>query len=37
MQTTCLKCEIIYDPKKYESCPKCQQEDDFNNGPWKVK
>ena len=20
-----------------ESCPKCQQENDFNNGPWKVK
>ncbi len=37
MQTTCLKCETVYNSKQYKFCPRCQQEDDFNNGPWKVK
>ena len=35
MQKTCPKCEPIYNTEKYQFCPKCQQEYDFNNGPWK--
>ena len=35
MQKTCPKCETIYNTEKYQFCPKCQQEYDFNNGPWK--
>ncbi len=34
-KTTCLKCETIYDSNKYPSCPRCEQINDFENGPWK--
>ena len=33
--TTCSKCETIYDSSKYQSCPRCEQINDFENGPWK--
>ena len=32
---TCLKCETIYDSSVYEFCPRCEQTNVFENGPWK--
>jgi len=35
MIVTCPKCSIIYDEETYSSCPRCQEQQDFDNGPWK--
>jgi len=35
IQKTCFKCETSYNTEKYQFCPRCQQENDFNNEPWK--
>ena len=37
MLVTCPKCAIIYNTDKFDNCPKCQEQYDFDNGPWKVK
>jgi len=36
MMITCPKCETIYDEEKYTYCPKCREQYEFDNGPWKV-
>jgi len=32
---TCPKCSILYNTNKFEYCPKCREQYDFDNGPWK--
>ena len=32
MNTECRKCESLYDNQQYKSCPKCQQEHEFEFG-----
>ena len=34
MKITCPKCSTIYSTDKYVSCPRCQEQYDFDNGPW---
>ena len=34
---TCTKCSIIFDKEEYVDCPRCQEQRDFENGPWKGK
>ncbi len=37
MLVTCPKCAIIYNTDKFDSCPRCQEKHDFDNGPWKER
>ena len=37
MFITCSKCSIIYDQDKFTICPRCQEQRDFDEGPWKNK
>ncbi len=35
MLVTCSKCSTIYNEDKFSYCPRCQEQQDFDNGPWK--
>ncbi len=34
MIVTCPKCSILYNTDKFDCCPRCQEQNDFDNGPW---
>ena len=33
----CQKCGQEFSTSDHTQCPRCQEENDFENGPWKEK